>query len=119
MSEEEKTTDNVDNVDDIDKTKLHDKMRERIANESKLQEDSINTAVMMLRVKDPKRYEKAQYIGSSYMDRSYNLEVGFDNEGSEIRAKELLKTLNNGLITKDDLTTEEVVLLNRFYDNNW
>lgn len=90
-------------------------MRDRIRNDQKTQTDTLNTAVMMMRAKDPKRYEKAQYIGNSYMNRSYDLEIGFDNEGAEIRASELVKNISNGLINKSELTIEEIELLNKIY----
>ncbi len=94
-------------------------MRERIRNEHNTQDKTLEAAVMMLRAKDPKKYEKAQYVGSSYMNRSYDLEIGFDNEGADIRAIELIKNLNNGLVYKKELTSEEVILLNKIYGKDW
>ena len=94
-------------------------LREKIKNENTKQIEGLQAAVMMMRAKDPQRYEKAQYIGSSYMNRNYDLEVGFDDEGSEIKSKELMQHLKNGLLDIDELTVEEINTLNKIYGDEW
>ena len=74
----------------------------------------LQNQVRELALKDPLKYLKHQSIGESYMNLSYELEEGVDNEGDLLKYRELKYLLENNYIENEDLSVEEKNLLNKF-----
>ncbi len=80
--------------------------------------DGLKYQVEVLKMKDPMKYQKYQDIGNSLMSLSYNLDIGRDDEGDQIKAKKLLYTVRDYGI-EEDLSKEEIMLLTRVYGEDW
>ena len=73
--------------------------------------DSLTRIVEEYKQKFPEKYKFAQITGENIMSSDYLLTVGKDREGEELRAKELIRLLENGEIKVCDLRQDEVELL--------
>jgi len=92
------------------------------AGEKKKQQDYIDglqQQVDFLRMKDPVKYQKYQAIGESLMDCTYEPSSGRDTEGDIMIAQKLLYTLTDYGMNEDDLSSEELSLIERVYGRNW
>ena len=75
--------------------------------------------VLQMRIKHPEKYMKAQSIGGSYMNCSYDLKNGIDEEGDRITSQLLLYQIRDYLIPNEDLAKSEIDLLVRIYGADW
>ena len=81
--------------------------------------NGLEQQVIQLAMKDPRKYMKHQAIGDSFMNCSYDLTVGIDDEGDNIKANQLLCTVRDYNMDDNELSLIELGLLNRVYGNNW
>lgn len=75
--------------------------------------------VLQMRIKHPEKYIKAQSIGNSYMNCSYELKNGIDEEGDRVTSQLLLYQIRDYILSDEDLATSEIELLARVYGVNW
>lgn len=75
--------------------------------------------VECLKRQNPEKYIKAQLIGDSMMSCEYNLSLGQDIEGEQIRAKELLNLVQYYSLREDELSLAEIELLCKMYGQKW
>jgi hypothetical protein len=71
----------------------------------------LNASVEQYKLMNPEKYETAQAIGNDMMSLSYDLESGIDMKGSCLRCKNLLVSIYQYGLEKEDLYDEEYELL--------
>lgn len=78
-----------------------------------MSQDNLQSFVKKYIENNPEDYKKAQIAGEEIMNNPIfeHPEKGMDYEGNVIRVNELKTLLENEIITLDDLTDEENVLL--------
>jgi hypothetical protein len=71
----------------------------------------LNSSVEHYKLTNPEKYEIAQAIGNDMMSLSYDLESGIDMKGSCLRCKNLLVSIYQYGLEKEDLYEGEYDLL--------
>jgi len=71
----------------------------------------LNSSVEQYKMMNPEKYETAQAIGNDMMSLSYDLELGIDMKGSCLRCKNILMSIYQYALEKDDMYDEEYDLL--------
>ena len=71
----------------------------------------LNTSVEQYKMMNPEKYETAQAIGNDMMSLSYDLETGIDMKGSCLRCKNILVSIYQYGLEKEDMYDEEYDLL--------
>ena len=71
----------------------------------------LNASVEQYKMMNPEKYETAQAIGNDMMSLSYDLESGTDMKGSCLRCKNVLMSIYQYGLEKDDMYDEEYDLL--------
>lgn len=79
--------------------------------------DGLQQQVEMLKAKDPMKYMKYQAIGNSLMNCTYDPNIGDDDEGDIIKARELMNLFRDYDIT--DFSKKEIELLRKVYGEKW
>lgn len=93
---------------------------DHIRKENKEYEDTLTAAVEYVKRTQPLKYLKAQNMGNSLMNVTYDgLIPGQDNEGDLIRAKTIKNTAINYDFNDDELTPEELALVIKVYGKEW
>ena len=67
--------------------------------------------VSQMRLKHPEKYLKAQSIGNSYMNCSYDLKNGIDEDGDKVNSQLLLYQIRDYDIQDEDISKPEIELL--------
>jgi hypothetical protein len=75
--------------------------------------------VLQVALRYPDKYRKHQTIGGSYMNLPYEVVCGEDTEGDIIKARQLLYTVRDYGISDEDLSFDELLLLERIYEKDW
>ncbi len=76
-------------------------------------------AVENMKRTQPLKYAKAQSIGKSVMNCSFELDVGKDEVGDKIIANKLLNLIRDYGVDKADLTNEENNIMRRVFGDKW
>ena len=93
---------------------------DHIHQENKEYIDTLTAAVEYVKKTQPLKYLKAQSMGNSLMNVSYdNLVPGEDCEGDLLRAKTIKHTAINYNLEDEDLSKEELGLVIRIYGEEW
>ncbi len=71
----------------------------------------LNASVEQYKLMNPEKYETAQAIGDDMMSLSYDLEKGIDIKGSCLRCKNILVSIYQYGLNKEDLYEEEYDIL--------
>ena len=71
----------------------------------------LNASVEQYKMMNPEKYETAQAIGNDMMSLSYDLETGIDMKGSCLRCKNILVSIYQYGLEKEDMYDEEYDLL--------
>jgi hypothetical protein len=75
--------------------------------------DSMTSLVESFKKMYPEKYKKAQLQGDEVMNSSYSLTVGQDSQGEKLKLDQLLLAIKNYKLTKEDLTKDELELLEK------
>lgn len=71
----------------------------------------LNVSVEQYKMTNPEKYKVAQAIGNDMMSLSYDLETGIDMKGSCLRCKNILVSIYQYGLEKEDIYDEEYDLL--------
>ena len=75
----------------------------------------LNASVEQYKMMNPEKYETAQAIGNDMMSLSYDLETGIDMKGSCLRCKNILVSIYQYGLEKEDMYDEEYDLLKSIF----
>ncbi len=106
-----------DNVNDICNT-LHDNSKNGLKKLSAEEQYDIYTnglknSIEQFKMSNPEKYEKAQLIGDDMMNKKYVLNTGEDIKGDFLRCKNILTTILQYGLEKNDLYQSELELLKK------
>jgi len=71
----------------------------------------LNASVEQYKLMNPEKYEIAQAIGNDMMSLNYDLESGIDMKGSCLRCKNIVVSIYQYGLEKEDMYDEEYELL--------
>lgn len=74
-------------------------------------------SIEQFKLNNPKQYEKAQSIGEDMMNKKYELVTGQDIKGDLLKCKNILNTILQYSLDKEDLYDSELELLKKILVN--